>query len=100
MFKYISIMIGICIVTSSAFGADSLYKINELQNFGELAVEEKWFPMPMFDIRETLKDDRNTYFKSKSTVNLWQSDSISFPLSFKIKSLGLPKVKLTFKATF
>lgn len=100
MFKYLSIMIGICIVTSSAFGADSLNKINEPQNLGELTVEEKWFPMPTFDLRENLKDDRNKYLKSKSTFNLWGSDRISFPLTFKIKSLGIPKVKLAFKATF
>ena len=51
-------------------------------------------------IREDFKDDRNKYFKSKLTTNIWKSDSISFPLTLKIKSFEIPKVKLTFKVTF
>jgi hypothetical protein len=100
MFKYLSIMIGICLVASSALGADSLNKINEPQNFRDLTVEEKWLPIQTFEIRDKLKDDHKKYSYSKSTFNIWKSDSISFPLTFKIKSLGIPKVKLAFKATF
>jgi hypothetical protein len=92
MFKYLSIMIGICLVASSALGADSLNKINEPQNFRDLTVEEKWLPIQTFEIRDKLKDDRKKYSYSKSTFNIWKSDSISFPLTFKIKSLGIPKV--------
>ena len=100
MYKYISIVIGICLVASSALGADSLYKINEPQNLGEFTVEEMWYPVKTFEIREDLRDDHNKYSKSKSTINLWESDRISFPLTFKIKSFDIPKVRLTFKATF
>ena len=100
MYKYISIVIGICLVASSALGAGSLYKVNEPKNLGEFAVEERWYPVQIFEIREDLRDDRNKYSKYKSTINIWESDRISLPLTFKIKKFDIPKVRLTFKATF
>ncbi len=100
MFRYLMIIIGVCLVASSAFGADSLKKINEPHNLGDLAVEEMWYPRQTFEIREKFSDDRHKYLKSKLRINLWESDSISIPLTFKIKIFNVPKVKLTFKATF
>ena len=100
MCKYLSILIGICLIASSALGADRVKKVNEPYYIGEIAVEEMWYPMQDLKIREDFKDDRNKYFKSKLTTNIWKSDSISFPLTLKIKSFEIPKVKLTFKVTF
>ena len=100
MYKYLTILMGICLIASSALGSDSVKKINEPHDLGELTVEEIWYPMQIFEIREDFSHDRSEYSKSKSMVNLLEGDSISFPLKLKIKGLQIPKVRLTFKVTF
>ncbi len=100
MCKYLSILIGICLIASSALGTDSVKKINEPHYLGELTVKEMWYPMQNFKIREDFSDNRNNYFKSKLTTNIWESDRISFPLTVKINNLDFPKAKFTFKITF
>lgn len=100
MCKYLTILIGICLIASSALGADSVNKISEPHYLGELAVEEVWYPMQILKIREDFSDDRNKDFKSKLTTNIWESASISFPLTLEIKGFEIPKVRLTFKVPF
>ncbi len=56
--------------------------------------------MRIFKIREDFSDNRDKDFKFKLTTNIWESDSISFPLTLKIKGFEIPKVRLTFKVTF
>ncbi len=87
-------------MASSALGADSVKKINEPNYLEELAVKEMWYPMRIFKIREDFSDNRDKDFKFKLTTNIWESDSISFPLTLKIKGFEIPKVRLTFKVTF
>ena len=100
MIKYLNIIIGICLVAFPALGADSLKKINKPYNFGELTIEERWYPRRTFEIRETFSDNRRKDFKSNSTIDIWKSDSISVPLTVRIKKFDIPKVRLTFTATF
>ena len=100
MYKYSIIFLGMCLIGSSALASDSVGKINEPRNLGEFAVEEMWHPKKHYKNREDFSDNHNKYFKTKLTTNLWESDSISFPLTFKINNLEIPKARLTFKITF
>jgi hypothetical protein len=100
MFKYLNIVVGICLVASSALGADRLMKINKPQDLGELTVEESWLPGQTFEIRENFSKNRKKYFKFKPTIDIWKSDSVSVPLSLKINNFDIPKVRLTLKTTF
>jgi hypothetical protein len=100
MCKYLIILIGICLIASSALGADSGKKIIEPFYLEELELEEMWNPMLNFKIREDYSDDRNKHSKIKLSTNIWESDNISFPLTVKINNFDFPKAKFTLKIAF
>ena len=100
MWKSLSIFTAICLIASSALGADSVEKINETYDLGDLADEQKWYPVPIVKSPEEIRDGRKKNIKSKWTTNLWESDRISFPLTLKLNNLGIPKVRMAFRVTF
>ncbi len=100
MCKYLIILIGIVLVPTTAFGADSIKMNYEVEYFSSPAVEEEWSSQQIFQIQEDFSTDHNSYNKFKFTFNLMESDNISIPLTVKIKDVEIPKVRLIFKITF
>ena len=100
MCKYLIIVIGILSIVSSALCAESVDKTNESHHFGKIAAEEVWSQKQVFQIRENFINRDDKYSKSKLTINIMDSDSISIPVTVKIKNFETPKVRLNFKITF